>query len=312
MRRIIGLVAINIILVVALSIASPYFLTKANLVVMVNNIALEVIILSGYALLVIGGHFDLSVDGIVALSGVIAGLLLVRGVWWVLAIGVSLLVASSVGFINGVIVAKLKINGFIATLTTWWICIGCSLGMTKAVPPYGFPKEFQLLGQSNIFGFKSFVFCAIIVACVLSFVLHMTPTGVHLYASGDSPKSCERIGINISLLGIKMYTLLGFLSGFVGLLLASRLNAASPIAVDGMALRIIAALVIGGVGLSGGSGTIIGGLFGLLIMHIFNNAVVQLGISPFWSKTVLGLILLVAVLSEQLKFSTEKGRVSNA
>jgi len=311
MRRIIGLIAINILLVVILSIVSPYFLTRANLVVMADNIALETIILSGYALLLIGGYFDLSVDGIVSLTGVVAGLLMLKGIVWYLAIVVAFLMAVGIGTFNGIVVTKFKINGLIATLTTWWCCIGLSLGFTKAVPPYGFSETFQLLGQSHILGFKSFVLYAIIIFVVLSIILHWTKIGAWIYATGDNKITCEMMGINTAKLGIGLYALMGTLAGLVGLILASRLNAASPVATDGMALRVVAALVIGGVSLNGGTGTLIGGFLGLLIMHIFNNAVVQLGISPYYQKAILGTILLVAVLSERLKFSFTKGRVSN-
>lgn len=299
MRRIIGLVVINLILIIFLGLFTPHFLTKANLIVMGDNIALEIIILSGYALLMIAGHFDLSVDGIVALTGVVAGLLMNNGVAWYWAIGVSLIVAATVGFINGFTVAKLGINGFIATLTTWWICVGFSFGMTKATAPYGFPDVFHILGQSRIFGFKSFVLYAIIIALVLSVVLHYRKTGAWIYVSGDNRTAAEMMGIDTTRLGIKLYILMGVLSGFVGLILASRLDAASPIAVDGVALRVIAALVIGGCNLSGGRGTIIGGILGLVMMHILSNAVIQLGMNPYWQKAMLGGVLLAAVLSEK-------------
>jgi ribose transport system permease protein len=311
MRRIVGLIVINIMLITTLSIVSPYFLTRANLVVMADNIALETIILSGYALLLIGGYFDLSVDGIVSLTGVIAGLLMVNGIVWYLAVGASFLVSVSIGIFNGIVVTRFQVNGLIATLTTWWVCVGLSLGLTKAVPPYGFPEVFGILGQSHILGFKSFVLYAIIIFVVLSIVLHCTKIGAWIYATGDNKITCEMMGINTARLGIGLYALMGTLAGLVGLILSSRLNASSPVATDGMALRVVAALVIGGVGLNGGTGTLIGGFLGLLIMHIFNNAVIQLGISPYYQKAILGTILLVAVLSERLKFSTTKGRVSN-
>lgn len=300
MRRIIWLVIINLILIISLSIAAPNFLTKANLVVMVDNISLEIIILSGYALLMIGGHFDLSVDGVVSLTGVVCGLFITHGMNWVGATFLALLMAMGIGMLNGFIVTKLQVNGLITTLITWWLAVGISLGLTKAIAPYGFPEAFQWLGQSRTLGVKTFVFYAIIIFVVLSIILHFRKTGAWIYASGDNKQTAEMMGINTKRLGIKLYALVGGLAGFVGLILASRLNAASPIAMDGTALRIVAALVIGGVSLSGGIGTIIGGLLGLTIMHIFNNAVIQLGISPYYQKAVLGGILLIAVLSERL------------
>jgi len=172
MRRIIGLLTVNIILIVILKFITPYFFTKNNLIVLINNMALEAIVLSGYTLLLIGGYFDLSVDGIVAITGIVAGLLMVGGMYWPLAVVIAMLVATLIGFINGLIVVKFGINGLIATLTTWWICIGFSFGLTKALAPYGFPKAFQSIGQASFLGFRSAVLFAIIAVIILSIILH--------------------------------------------------------------------------------------------------------------------------------------------
>ena len=304
MKRIVGLVVINIILIVILKLTTSYFLTVDNILVLVNNLALEAIVLGGYTLLLISGHFDLSVDGIVALTGISVGLLLVNGVAWPLAIFIALCMAALVGVINGFVVVKIGINGLIATLTTWWICIGVTYGMTRAIAPFGFPEVFQAIGQTKFLGFRTAVLVAIIVIVVLSIILHFHKTGAHIYAVGDNKQSSAMMGINATKLGIKLYVLVAILAGFVAILLTSRNNAASPMAVDGMALRVIAAVVIGGGNLSGGKGTIIGGLLGLCIMGILSNAIIQRGVSPYWQKSLLGGVLLVAVLSERLKFIT--------
>lgn len=301
-KRIIWILIINAILIVFLSLTTPYFMTKDNLIAIVDNLALEVIILSGYSLLLISGWFDLSVDGIVAVSGVVAGLLMVNsGVHWAIASIIGLLLGAGIGYFNSIIVVKMNVNGLIATLTTWWICAGFSLGMTKALSPYGFPEAFQFIGQTRFFGFRSIAIYAIIIFLVITLLLHFHKVGMYIYASGGSKKHSALIGLDIENFGMKLYVLMGLLSGLVGLLIASRLNASSPVAVDGMALRVIAAIVIGGGNLSGGEGTTIGGLLGLITMHILNNAIIQFGISPYWQKALLGGILLAAVLAERKK-----------
>jgi len=300
MRRIIGLVIVNIIVIAVLAFATKYFWTKANLIVIADNMMLEVVILAGYTLLLIGGYFDLSVDGIAAICGVVLGLLINGGTNWVTAIFVGLALGVLIGIFNGVVVAKFKVNGLIATLTTWWICIGFSLGMTKAISPYNFPDAFQVLAQTRIFGFRVLIIYAIIAVVILSVILHWTRTGSRIYVSGDNQQSAELMGIDTVKLGIILYTLVGVLASFVGIMMASRLDAASPSTVDGMTLRVIAAIVIGGGSLSGGKGNIIAGVLGLVLMHVLSNAVIQLGISPYWQKAMLGSVLLVAVLSEKL------------
>jgi len=301
MKRILGLILVNVVLIVIFSITTPHFLGKSNLIVLVDNMALEVIILSGYTLLLVGGNFDLSVDGIVALSGVSAGLMMNSGVHWVIAIITALAIGGFIGLFNGVIVTKVGVNGLIATLTTWWICLGITFGTTRALAPYGFPDAFQWFGQAKLLGFRTIFIYAIVSSIGLSIILHFTKLGSHLYLSGDNRQAAEMMGINTTNLGIAMYLLVGLLAGLVGILMTSKLNAASPMAVDGMALRIIAASVIGGANLSGGKGSIISGILGLLLMAILSNAIIQLGISPYFQKGVLGGILLIAVLLEKIR-----------
>ena len=296
MKRIIGLLAINVILVIILKFTTPYFFTLDNMKVLANNIALEAIILSGYTLLLIGGYFDLSVDGIVSLTGVTAGLLMVSGVNWIIACIVSLLVSALIGLINGLVVVRVGINGFIATMTTWWICVGLSLGFTKALSPYGFPEAFQWFGQASIGGIRIPFIIAVFSVLAFSVILHYHKIGSHIYAIGDNKQSSTMMGINVRRIGIGLFILVGLLSGFTGLMIASRLNAASPVAVDGMVLRVIAAIVIGGGNLNGGEGSIITGILGLTIMHILSNGAIQLGVNPYFQKALLGGILLIAVL----------------
>jgi ribose transport system permease protein len=285
-----------LVLVTFLGVTTPYFLTKANLVTLVDNMALEVVALSGYTLLLAGGFFDLSTDGVVGLSGIVGGILMNAGIPWPLAFCTAMLLAGGIGTLNGMVIVKLKIDGLIATLTTWWICIGISLGITGAVTQYGFPDSFQLIGQARFLGFRLAVLYAAIAVAITSIVLHWTPIGAHIYASGDNRQAAQLMGIKTVKLGIGMYVLMGLLAGFIGLVMAARMNAATTMAVDGMTLRVIAASVIGGANLRGGKGSVIGGLLGLCILHILSNSIIQLGISPYWQKAVLGGALLTAVL----------------
>lgn len=301
MKRILWLIIINVIVIVILSITAPNFLSKNNLIVIVDNMALEAIALSGYVLLLVSGNFDLSIDGIVALCGVTAGLLMNSGVHWIIATLLSLTLAILIGTINGITVAKLGINGLIATLTTWWICIGITFGMTKAIAPYGFPDAFQWLGQARVFGFRTVGIYATLAIIISAIVLDRTKLGAHIYAIGDNEQASRMMGIDVIKTKMKMYILVGLLAGFIGIMVTSKLNAASPMAVDGMALRVIAASVIGGANLSGGKGSIIGGLLGLCLMSILGNAIIQLGISPYYQKAILGGILLIAVLVERTR-----------
>lgn len=301
MKHILGLILIIVLLMAILGLTTQYFLTKNNLVAIVDNMALEIIVLSGYTLLLAGGYFDLSVDGMVGLGGVSAGLMMSKGISWLFASCVSLLLIGCIGTFNGFVVVRAKIDGLIATLTTWWMCVGVSLGLTRAVTQYGFPDDFQRIGQAHLLGFRFSVVYAVVAVIIASVILHWTPAGARIYASGDNRKAARLMGVDTTRLGVSMYAAIGLLSGFVGLVMASRMNAATTMSVDGMTLRVIAATVIGGANLRGGRGSVVGGVLGLFIMHILSNSIIQLGISPYWQKAVLGGTLLTAVLAQQLR-----------
>ena len=303
MKRILTLTFLIIGTAIVLSILSPYFLTKANILVLVDNMAMEIIAVSGMSFLLIAGLFDLSIDGVVALTGITAGMLMGQGTPWPLAILAGMLVGLVAGIINGVTVVRFRINAFIATMTIWWICAGISLGLTKAISPYGFPEAFQVWGQYRIGDLKILILYAIPVAAYMSFKLHRGVVGSHIYAMGGNRESAYLAGVNITRLGIGLYILMGLLASFIGLIMAARLNVSSIAVVDGMTLKLVAAAVIGGCSLEGGEGTIVGSILGLVFMSMLVNAIVLLGLSPFWQKSIVGGILLAAVLSEKIKIN---------
>lgn len=305
MKRILVLVLLNTIVFLVLGIVTDHFFTKSNIIVIVDNMAFELMILSVYTLLLVGGYFDLSTDGIVALSGIITGLMMSNGVNWVISVIFGLMFGTMVGFINGIIVVKLEINGLIATLTTWWICLGISLGLTKAIAIFGFPDGFQALGQTRFLDFRVTIIPTIILILVSAITLDFTKLGANIYTMGSNKIVAGLMGIPIIPTGIFLYSLVGLVSGSVGILLASKLNAASSLAVDGMVLRLVAAAVIGGATLNGGKGSVIGSVLGLVLMTLLSNAMIHLGISPYWQKAVVGGILLTVVLLERL--NTNKG-----
>ena len=303
MKRILTLTFLIIGTAIVLSILSPYFLTKANILVLVDNMAMEIIAVSGMSFLLIAGLFDLSIDGVVALTGITAGMLMGQGTPWPLAILAGMLVGLVAGIINGVTVVRFQINAFIATMTIWWICAGISLGLTKAISPYGFPEAFQVWGQYRIGDLKILILYAIPVAAYMSFKLHRGVIGNHIYAMGGDREGARVAGVNITRLGIGLYILMGLFASFIGLIMAARLNVSSIAVVDGMTLKLVAAAVIGGCSLEGGEGTIVGSILGLVFMSMLVNAIVLLGLSPYWQKAIVGGILLAAVLSEKVKIN---------
>jgi len=300
-NRTIGLLVVNVAFILLLSRLSKYFLTGENFTVIINNMALESIALAGLTMVLAAGLFDLSVDGIVDMSGVIVGKLLNLGVGVVPAMAAAMGAALLVGLINGTFINKLRMNPLMTTLATWWITVGIGLGITRAISPFGFPKVFQDIGQIRIFGIKIFVYYAIIILAFFAIMLAKTRFGYHVYAMGGNRRAALLHGINVDRLGIILYVILGGLSGFIGIVMAARLNAGTPNAVDGMALRVIAGATIGGCALGGGRGSIVGGLLGLLLMNMLSNATTLLGVSPWWQKAIIGSVLFIAVTLDAIR-----------
>jgi ribose transport system permease protein len=298
--RIFLLIFVNLAFMAVIGVLKPVFLTRQNLTVVFTNLALETIVMCTVVLLLVGGLFDLSLDGIVAMAGIIAGKLMEGGTHAIPAVAAGMGAGLAVGLINGLAVNKLKVNPLMGTLATWWITLGIAFGITRALSPYGFPEGFQAIGQVRIFGLKIFVYYALVAVIFFSILLNRTRFGWRVFAMGGDRRATRLYGVNTDRLGIILYLLAAGASSFVGIVLAARLNSSTPNAVDGMTLRVIAAAVIGGAGLAGGRGSVIGALLGLLLMSILTNATILFGVSPFWQKGLVGLILFVAVVLDAI------------
>jgi len=296
MRRAIGLLLINAVFIFFMVLKAPVFVSGPNISVILSNMALESIALAGLTLLLVGGLFDLSVDGVVAASGVLCATIMTAGIAPVLAILASLCAGILVGWLNGFLVMHLKINALIATLGMWWMMSGVAFGLTRSITPYGFPDSFQILGQARVLGVRIYVWYAIVFLLISAVVLSYTKFGRHIYIMGGNKEAGRLFGIHIERTGVMLYVIMGFLAAFIGVVLCARLNAGAPNAVDGMTMRVIAAAVIGGCSLSGGRGTVLVGLLGLLLLTMLSNAATILGIDPYWQKLIVGIVLLSALV----------------
>ena len=311
MKRFIGLLVVNAVFVLFAWLFVPHFTSALNLNALVTNMAFEMLALGPLALLLIGGFFDLSLDGIVALTGIVAGMLMSSGVHPLVACGIALAVAGCFGTLNGWGVSRWGLNPLVLTMATWWIASGAATGVSSGITPYGFPDLFQALGQSQVLGVRVTVIYGIIAVVAFQFILAKTKFGARVYMTGDNPEASRMMGIGTDNITLALYVTSGLMAGLIGLVMASRLNAGSANAVDGMTLRVIAASVIGGCALSGGRGNIINGLLGLTLMSMFANSATLLGVSAYWQKAIIGSVLLVSILADQLGgrwFLTQKRR----
>jgi ribose/xylose/arabinose/galactoside ABC-type transport system permease subunit len=299
--RVLALILFDIAFVVVIASINQDFISGRNVRVIIDNMGSDTIVLTGTVLLLAAGRFDLSIDGVAGLSGVVAGKAMVNaGFSGVEGLIVGIAVGAAVGLVNGALIEYGGLNPLMTTLGTWWATSGIALGVTQGFSPYGFPTSFTRFGQTYLLGDLISAWYALVLVIVVGIILAYTKFGSHIYATGGDRESSRLNGVRVRRVGLILYVYSGSVAGFAGTIFAARLDNASAQPVNGLALLVIAGAVIGGASLSGGRGSMIGGVFGLLLLEMLSNAGVFVGVPAFWSQMVTGLVLLVAVAADAL------------
>lgn len=302
-----GALAGLIVLCIALSIMSPYFLKIENIMNIARQSAINSLIAVGMLLAILTGGIDLSVGSVLALSTVIMAILVKNfSLNPILGIIVCLGIGAFLGFLNGIMLTKLHLpHPFISTLGMMNIARGLALIITKATPISGFPKSIQYFGSAFI-GIIPVSFLLVIVVYIIYHIfLTKTPTGRYIYAVGGNPEAARLSGINVEKILIIVYTLSGLMAAVGGLVLVGRVNAAYPLAGLGYELDAIAAVIIGGASFMGGIGTVWGTLIGSMIMAVLRNGLNLLGVSAEWQTVAIGAVIVGAVYIDVLRRRAE-------
>ena len=274
------------------------FLTPENLLNVLRQNSMLGIVAIGMTFVILTGGIDLSVGSLLAVAGVVAAGFAGQGLGIALIAGV--LATTVLGFINGIIIAKARIQPFIVTLAMMIAARGIALAYTNQenvrVPAAA--GDFAWLGQGLIADYLPVPILVLAVAYALGWVvLNYTRFGRHVFALGDNDEAARLMGLNIGRVTIAVYAISGLLAGLAGVILASRLNTGSPIEGVGRELDAIAAVVVGGTLLSGGKGSLISTLYGVLLLGvIFNIFNLEGQISPWWQLVLRGVILLAVVV----------------
>ena len=300
--RELGLVGAIVFLLVLFSILYPQsFFSLENFKMVLRNLAFEAILATGIMLLMIGGTFDLSVGAIASMIGVVTGWLMQRaGLPAPIAIGTGLLAGAAAGCLNGLIVAKVRVNALIATLGTMGIYQGIAL--LVGGPGIHFGTTF---GQIELGGLQ----LPVIIMAALAFVLHYCVTHTRFfrqyYYIGSNAKAAHLSGINVERLQIIAFTLMGLIAGIAGIVFASRLATANSTVGRGAELQAITAAILGGASLTGGRGTIWGALLGVFFIALIKNILIISHTPSEWQEIIVGAVLVLAVAMDFL-FSRRK------
>lgn len=291
-----GMTIILVVLYIALHFVTGTALTKGNLRNVLQSAAPLLIMTMGQLVVVITGGIDLSVGSVYSLSGMACALVMLSTGSIAASVAVCLLVGILCGVINGVLISKLKMAPFIVTLAMQ----GAAASMTKIIAGGNSQtlqlEAFKYFNRGHIIPWmRNYMLYMIIIVILMHIILRKTVFGRWVYSTGSNEEASRLVGIPVDKVKISCYTISAFLSSLAALLGASRLMTVECTAGVGMELDAIAATCIGGASLSGGLGTALGALIGTLLTKGINNGINLLGINSFWSGTVTGLVIVIAV-----------------
>lgn len=288
----IGLVALCLILWAW----TPYFLTGANLVNVVQQTSINAIIAVGMTFVIISAGIDLSVGSIMAFAGVVMASCLQAGVPIPLAILAGLACGTACGLVNGLLITWGRLPPFISTLGMMSIARGAALVYTDGRPISGFEANFRSLATGELLFTPLPVLLMAAVYLAAHVLLTRTKFGRYTYAIGGNEEATQLSGVNVRFHKSMVYAFSGLMSATAAVILTARLNSAQPIAGIMYELDAIAATVIGGTSLMGGEGSLLGTLIGALIMGVLRNGLNLLGVSSFLQQIVIGSVIIIAVL----------------
>ncbi|PKH01616.1 ribose ABC transporter permease [Psychromonas sp. MB-3u-54] len=289
-----------ILLITVVAFMNEYFFTVNNLLNILRQTSVIAIIAAGMTLVILTAGIDLSVGSILALCGAFAASMISLEIPIFIAVPISLLGGALLGCATGGIIAKGKVQAFIATLVTMTLLRGVTMVYTDGRPiSAGYTDvadNFAWFGTGYVFGIPVPVWIMIAVFAAIWYLLNHTRFGRYVYALGGNESATLLSGINVDRVKIGVYAICGLLSALAGIIITSRLSSAQPTAGMGYELDAIAAVVVGGTSLAGGKGRIMGTLIGALIIGVLNNALNLMDVSSYFQMIVKALVILLAVL----------------
>ncbi|GIV85243.1 MAG: sugar ABC transporter permease [Candidatus Roseilinea sp.] len=307
-----SIVLVLLTLSLVLSQSSSAFLTSDNIFNILRNNADIAIAALGVTMVILAGGIDLSIGSTMAFSGLIAAMAVSLGGTTAyqlpsfglppaIAFALGVLAGATVGLINGLLVVRLKVVPFIATLGMLGVVRGLVVGLTSGQTVRNFPIEFVALGQGYIGPVPTPVIFLLILAIIVAVFLSYHVWGTYIYAIGGNETSALLTGLPVNRVKLLTYVLSGALAGVGGVLVVARLGVSAPTQALGYELFVIAAAVIGGVSLSGGRGTVLGAVLGAILIGVLNNALVLLRVESYWQQAFTGGIILLSALIDRLR-----------
>ncbi len=293
----VGLVVVILLLYGVFGSTASGFLSSGNQLNILRDAATVGIAAWGATFIIISGEIDVSVGPMVAFTSVMLAFMLKAAIPLPLALMLAIILGALLGSLAGILRAKFDVPSFVATLGLWSALRGMGLFLTNALPvPFPESDFLDLLAEETL-GLPTSAVVMLVLFVVFSFVARRTAFGRSVYAVGGNASAAGLCGINVARIRILLFMLAGALAALSGILLAARLGSGNAGAASGLEFDVIAAVVVGGTSLSGGRGSMLGTLLGVLVITLIGNGLILLGINPFFQQVVRGLIIVGAVLA---------------
>ncbi len=290
-----AIVLITFVLFGYFSFAAQNFFSVSNVANLLRQVSINGICAVGMACVILTGGIDLTVGGIIGVSGVMCAYLMLQGVYPIIASLISLLIGTLIGLFNAFLISKIRIAPMIATMGVNTALRGVAYLVTDGKAIFGFPTWYNNIGQGYVGPIPIPVIIMAVVFLAGVIFLSRTRFSRHIYGVGGNEEVARLSGINVARVKMVVYGIAGFCSALAGLVMLGRVSSGQPKAGDGYEMDIITATVMGGVSLTGGEGKIQFVIFGVLVIGILSNGMTMLGVSDYWQRVVKGLVLILAV-----------------
>jgi ribose transport system permease protein len=299
-RAIIVLIAVNVVIMAALTVLSPTFMTYGNLSAVMLRMSELAMLAIAETIVLISGGFDLTIGAVMALSATVFGTLHVAGLPFTVAFTAALAAAVAVGVLNALLVVTLRLQPFIVTLATMSIVRSIVYGLLKGNVLSELPERFLDLGYAYVLKIPVLFLVVIATAVLVILLLRRTLVGRRIFAVGGNERTAFLSGVHVERVKLLVYSLSGLICGMAGLMYTARIRAVVPDMGITSPLEVITAVLIGGTAITGGKGSVVGSLLGILAMYLLLNGFNLLGLNPFWEVIILGIILIYVVGQENI------------
>lgn len=286
---------ILIVLIIVFSVASSNFLRMDNLLNVLRQVAVIGILAAGMTYVIISGGMDLTVGAYLGLSGVVIAKLMGAGVTAPLAVLLTMVVLTVIGVITGALIVGLNVSAMVITLGMMTVVRGLAYIISNGLPIYDIPESIVFLGQGYVAGIPVPVIIMLILVAIMGVILKYSYFGRYVYAIGGNVEAAKLAGLSVKKITISLYGISAFLASIAGIVLTGRVSSGAPASGTGTEMDVVTAVVIGGISVNGGKGSMFGAFLGAVIIGILSNGLTIMNVGEYYQQVVKGAVLILAV-----------------